>query len=371
MSRRPTDSLAARWGAGAIAVTVIVLASLFGFFLIPFMKRPWFPTLLTTLIGLAVGILVGMGCLALLPEAFNLEHSTHPDHIAKATTILGGMYFFYLTERIVKILTIGKSLHGEDVDPVEVHEKVDFSRRQSEANITQSQSQNGFSVNGVETGYINGQPIHINPSDGMIHTAELEPEVPKKKTPLIAWVLTSAETFHHVIDGMAVGVAFARSVLGGLGMALAIFLEEFTHKLGDYAILLNAGMKPCNAMLFNFLQSCGNIVGFIIGMFIGQETAAAGWIFAVASGMFIYIALVDMVPEMDKTLMTSQNKKEGTIIFLFQNLGIFIGFGITLIFAIYGDQISFENKRNTSSHLMTEQFMSISSLNFFNETSFF
>ncbi|CAH1799744.1 unnamed protein product [Owenia fusiformis] len=307
------------------------------------------------------------------------------------------MYFFYLTERIVKILTIGKSLHGEDVDPVEVHEKVDFSRRQSEANITQSQSQvslvplgqdfhkdvadtyyhpkssenNGFSVNGVETGYINGQPIHINPSDGMIHTAELEPEVPKKKTPLIAWVLTSAETFHHVIDGMAVGVAFARSVLGGLGMALAIFLEEFTHKLGDYAILLNAGMKPCNAMLFNFLQSCGNIVGFIIGMFIGQETAAAGWIFAVASGMFIYIALVDMVPEMDKTLMTSQNKKEGTIIFLFQNLGIFIGFGITLIFAIYGDQISFENKRNTSSHLMTEQFMSISSLNFFNETSFF
>jgi hypothetical protein len=36
-------------------------------------------------------------------------------------------------------------------------------------------------------------------------------------------------------------------------------------------------------------------VGLVIGILLGENTNANMWIFAVAGGMFVYIALVDMV----------------------------------------------------------------------------
>ena len=50
------------------------------------------------------------------------------------------------------------------------------------------------------------------------------------------------------------------------------------------------------AMLANFLSACSSFLGLVIGILIGQQTAEGNqWIFAVMGGMFLYIALVDMV----------------------------------------------------------------------------
>ena len=50
------------------------------------------------------------------------------------------------------------------------------------------------------------------------------------------------------------------------------------------------------ALFFNFLSSITAIVGFFIGASVGLESQEAnGWMLAVASGTFIYIALVDLV----------------------------------------------------------------------------
>ncbi|XP_053383633.1 metal cation symporter ZIP14-like [Mercenaria mercenaria] len=79
----------------------------------------------------------------------------------------------------------------------------------------------------------------------------------------------------------------------------------------------------------------------VVGIFLGENESAHTWVFAFAGGMFLYIALVDMMPEMCASGERKENRKligTGTI-FLLQNLGMLTGFGIILILAIYGGNL--------------------------------
>ena len=68
-------------------------------------------------------------------------------------------------------------------------------------------------------------------------------------------------------------------------------------------------------------------------------------IFLAAGGMFLYIALVDMVPELNSTLdqLSKQSFSETLKVFLLQNIGIIIGILSLFTLAKYQDdiQISF------------------------------
>lgn len=65
---------------------------------------------------------------------------------------------------------------------------------------------------------------------------------------------------------------------------------------GDFVILLNAGMTIRQALFFNFISACCCYVGLAFGIVAGSHFSA-NWIFALAGGMFLYIALADMVSE--------------------------------------------------------------------------
>ena len=64
---------------------------------------------------------------------------------------------------------------------------------------------------------------------------------------------------------------------------------------GDFAVLLTAGMSVKMALVTNLLSAMSCYIGLAIGIYIGQEADVRLWIFAIAAGMFLYIALVDMV----------------------------------------------------------------------------
>ena len=64
---------------------------------------------------------------------------------------------------------------------------------------------------------------------------------------------------------------------------------------GDFAVLLTAGMTVKMALLANLLSALSCYIGLAIGIYVGQEADVRFWIFAVAAGMFLYVALVDMV----------------------------------------------------------------------------
>ena len=65
---------------------------------------------------------------------------------------------------------------------------------------------------------------------------------------------------------------------------------------GDFAILLSSGMKWYVALMYNFLSAVTAIIGTFIGVAIGSsEEDATNWILAITAGIFLYVALVDLV----------------------------------------------------------------------------
>lgn len=65
---------------------------------------------------------------------------------------------------------------------------------------------------------------------------------------------------------------------------------------GDFAVLLKAGMTVKQAIVYNLLSALMAYFGMVIGTAVGQYTHnVTSWIFAVTAGMFLYVALVDMV----------------------------------------------------------------------------
>ena len=55
-------------------------------------------------------------------------------------------------------------------------------------------------------------------------------------------------------------------------------------------------MKWYTALFFNFLSSLTTILGFFVGVALGTgSTETTNWILAIAAGVFLYIALVDLV----------------------------------------------------------------------------
>lgn len=61
-------------------------------------------------------------------------------------------------------------------------------------------------------------------------------------------------------------------------------------------MLLKAGMSVKQAIVYNLLSALMAYVGMLIGTAVGQYTEnVTSWIFAITAGMFLYVALVDMV----------------------------------------------------------------------------
>ncbi|CAH8486701.1 unnamed protein product [Dicrocoelium dendriticum] len=111
----------------------------------------------------------------------------------------------------------------------------------------------------------------------------------------IAYTVIVGDGLHNFCDGIAVGAAFANSLRGGLSTSIAVLCHELPHELGDFAVLLHAGMSVKAALFYNFLSGLLCAVGAAIGLVLGQTENIDSWLFMLAAGMFVYIALVDMV----------------------------------------------------------------------------
>ncbi|NXS63809.1 S39AA protein, partial [Brachypteracias leptosomus] len=157
----------------------------------------------------------------------------------------------------------------------------------------------------------------------------------------IAWMVIMGDGIHNFSDGLAIGAAFSAGLTGGISTSIAVFCHELPHELGDFAVLLKAGMTVKQAIVYNLLSAMMAYIGMLIGTAVGQyANNITLWIFAVTAGMFLYVALVDMLPEMLHG--DGDNEEHGYCPvgqFLLQNLGLLLGFAIMLVIALYEDKI--------------------------------
>ncbi|XP_067934156.1 metal cation symporter ZIP8-like [Watersipora subatra] len=336
------------WGYGLLFVTLINLCSLAGIFVLPLMKKEFYSSLLTFLIALAVGSLSANGIIVLIPEAFEIVEKEH--YRWKACMIIGGVYLFFVIERILKMATeyyVAKR-HEEqpevaetdlvptipmqtfvDIDrpsemPPSAHNKK-HSEMTCESLLGDEDAPGDIELSGPGNGHANG-------------TETCKPAKPKKHVATVAWMIIFGDAFHNLLDGLSIGAAFSKDLLLGISICIGVLCEELPHELGDFAILLNSGMSKKKALLFNFLSACTCYVGLVIGITLSEVTYATPWILGVAGGMFLYIALADMMPEMNRA--AEEHKDKAITVFIIQNAGFLCGFGIILLVSYYGSKIS-------------------------------
>ncbi|XP_072219488.1 zinc transporter ZIP6 [Leuresthes tenuis] len=155
----------------------------------------------------------------------------------------------------------------------------------------------------------------------------------------LAWMVIMGDGLHNFSDGLAIGAAFSEGLSSGLSTSVAVFCHELPHELGDFAVLLKAGMTVRQAILYNALSAMMAYLGLVTGILIGHFAEnISTWIFALTAGLFMYVALVDMVPEMLHNDAGDHGFSHCGF-FLLQNAGILLGFCIMLLIALFEHRI--------------------------------
>lgn len=72
-------------------------------------------------------------------------------------------------------------------------------------------------------------------------------------------------------------------------------LTKTCSVLGDFAALLHAGLTVKHALLLNLASALTAFIGLYVALAVGVGEEGEAWILAVATGLFLYVALCDMV----------------------------------------------------------------------------
>lgn len=136
------------------------------------------------------------------------------------------------------------------------------------------------------------------------------------------------DMLHNFVDGFAVGATFLISKEAGIATAIAVALHELPKEMADFAIYLRAGYSNLKTLFLNLISSVVAVVGGLVAY--GQ----AEWVesnesrlLAVTAGMFIFIALADLIPEMHEE-MEKQKQKRGKLAWI---LVFVLGLGVGVI----------------------------------------
>jgi zinc and cadmium transporter len=105
---------------------------------------------------------------------------------------------------------------------------------------------------------------------------------------------------HNFLDGAIVASAFATSPSLGLATAVAVALHEIPQELGDFGILVHAGLTPRRALLLNFASGLTALAGMAATLTFVPAQGIERVLLPFSAGAFIYIASTDLIPELHK-----------------------------------------------------------------------
>ncbi len=193
------------------------------------------PKILPHGVSFALGALLSVALLDLLPDALAKAGPTHHQHILG--TVLLGILGFFLLEKLL----LWRHCHS---DHCETHQEGHFH-----------------------------QPAGT--------------------------LIVLGDAIHNFVDGILIAAAFLTDVQLGVVTSLAVAAHEIPQEVGDFAILLESGYSRMKALLFNLLSSLATMVGGVIAYFsLGEIHEQLPYILALAASSFIYIAVADLIPSL-------------------------------------------------------------------------
>ena len=213
------------------------------------------------LLSLAAGALLATAFMHLLPEAFESQAGAH-DLFA---TLLVGVVFFFL------------------LDKAELwHHGHEHSHAEPAAHDAHHDHHHGHHHgHGHDHGHAHH---HHSPRAG-------------------GWALLTGDSVHCFGDGILIASAFMADMRLGVIAAVSVMAHEVPHHMGDLVVLRQSSTNRRMALLKVSLAGAVTALGGAVGYFlVGQLQDFLPYFLAVASSSFVYVALADLIPQLQKRL---------------------------------------------------------------------
>ena len=142
------------------------------------------------------------------------------------------------------------------------------------------------------------------------------------------WMILIGDGMHNFTDGILIAAAFLANPKLGLVTGLAIIAHEIPQEIGDFIVLLNAGFTRTRAYVFNLLCSLMAVAGGLLGYFtLDRASGLIPYVLVFAASGFIYIAVSDLMPQMQRRATVRESIPQvmliglGVVIVLFLTRG--------------------------------------------------
>ena len=117
------------------------------------------------------------------------------------------------------------------------------------------------------------------------------------------WAVLTGDSVHCFGDGILIASAFVADLRLGIVAALAVLAHEVPHHIGDLAVLrlssANRRMALVKVSLAGAVTAIGGITGWWL---VDQLHDYLPYFLVIASSSFIYVALADLIPQLQKRL---------------------------------------------------------------------
>jgi zinc and cadmium transporter len=117
------------------------------------------------------------------------------------------------------------------------------------------------------------------------------------------WAVLVGDSVHCFGDGILIASAFIADVKLGLVASLAVLAHEVPHHMGDLVVLRHSERSANPALLKLCLAGAVTVLGGVLGyLLVAQLEHLLPFMLVVASASFIYVALADLIPQLQKRL---------------------------------------------------------------------
>ena len=116
-----------------------------------------------------------------------------------------------------------------------------------------------------------------------------------------AWMIIIGDGFHNFTDGFAIAAAFMADVKIGVVTSIAIIAHELPQELGDFLVLIHSGFSRRKALFWNVMSSFATLAGALLAYVMLVSLAEYSIMFlCFAASSMIYVAIADLIPGLHK-----------------------------------------------------------------------
>jgi zinc and cadmium transporter len=244
------------------------------------------------LLSLAAGALLATAFTRLLPEAFEMSVSAGVSAQALFAVLLVGLVFFFLLDKAELWHHGHEHGHAPEGTEGEAHEHAHAHKHHHAHEHAHHHAH-----------HAHGHRAHSG-----------------------GWAVLLGDSVHAFGDGILIAAAFVADARLGIAAALAVMAHEVPHHVGDLVVLRQTLSNP-RAALFKLslaggVTTIGGVVGYLL---VGALHEYLPFFLVVAASSFIYVALADLIPQLQKRL--SPRETTAQVAWLFAGIALVAALG--------------------------------------------